>query len=36
VLFTYAEVLPVGLIISLLTALILRRTRSRTEVQAVG
>ena len=34
ILLTYAEVLPVGLIISLLTALILKRRHPRPEAQA--
>jgi hypothetical protein len=36
VLITYAEVLPVGIIISLLTALILKRRRSQPEIQMAG
>jgi hypothetical protein len=36
ILITYAEVLPVGLIISLLAALMLKRKHSRTETPAAG
>lgn len=36
ILMTYVEVLPVGLIISLLAALILKRRRPQTEVQLAG
>lgn len=36
ILITYAEVLPVGLIISLLTALILKRKHPRTQTPAAG
>jgi hypothetical protein len=36
VLYTYAEVLPVGVVISLFTALILKRKTSRTPVPAMA
>jgi len=35
-LFTYVEVLPVGIVISLLTAFILRRRQPRTDIQVAG